>query len=190
MEPATQDYAPAKPARRSFGKKQAIIVIILLLVITGGVLIMSQRHASTSSESISPTPTEAPTEAPTPEASTSATPAVSPTKTTTPTTKPSPTKKPEVSAATDMSIQILNGSGEVGIASQVRDYLKGKGYQYFETGNADNYDYKDVTVKVKSSLDKYATTLKSDLSGKYKVASDSASLPNDAQFDAVVIVGK
>ncbi|MBI1863120.1 LytR C-terminal domain-containing protein [Candidatus Microgenomates bacterium] len=190
METASQEYAPAKPTKRTFGKKQAIITIIVLLLITAAVIFMMSRQPAPTEESISPTPTELPTEAPTPEATTSASPSVAPTKSVTPSTKPSPTRSAEVKKSTDMNIQIQNGSGEVGIAGQVRDFLKGKGYQYFETANADNYDYKDVTVKVKSSLTTYGSSLMKDLGEKYKLASDSATLPNDSVFDAVVIVGK
>lgn len=89
-----------------------------------------------------------------------------------------------------MNIQILNGSGEVGVAGLVRDHLKTKGYSYFETGNADNFDYQNVTVKVKSTLSTYTATLRRDLESKYTLASDSAALPADSVFDAVVIVGK
>lgn len=190
MESANQDYAPAKPAKRSFGKKQTAIAIVILILITTGILYAMNRHASSTGESLSPTPTEIPTEMPTPEITESASPSASPSKSVTPSIKPSPTKPAEVKKATDMNIQIQNGSGEVGVAGQVRDFLKGKGYQYFETANADNFDYQDVTVKVKSSLSTYGSTLIKDLGEKYKLASDSAAIPSDSVFDAVVIVGK
>lgn len=189
MEPASQDYAPAKPARRSIGKGQIIAIVIIILLIAGGALFMKNSQSGSGS-SISPTPFEFPTDIPTPEVTQDASPSAAPSKTVTPSGKPSPTRRAEVKAATDMNIQILNGSGEVGVAGQVRDFLSGKGYKYFETGNADNFDYQNVSVKVKSTLNTYGATLIKDLGEKYKLASDSASLPNDSVFDAVVTVGK
>jgi hypothetical protein len=190
MESATQDYAPAKPTKRSFGKKHIIVLVVILVLLTGGIVFMSNRGSSGGTGSITPTTAPPPTDAPTPEITETASPSAAPSGAITPSAKPTPAKPAEVKKATDMNIQILNGSGEVGVASTARDLLKSHGYQYFETGNADNYDYKDVTVKVKSKFETYGATLKKDLEGKYKLASDSATLPGDSVFDAVVIVGK
>lgn len=189
MESASQDYAPARPARRKFGMKWVIVLVVLLVAATGGIFFLSNRSGS-SQETITPTPVELPTEVPTPEITESASQSATPATSGTPSGSPAPTRKASVQSAKDMNIQIQNGSGAEGVASQARDFLKGKGYSYFETGNADNYDYSGTTVKVKSSLDKYVATLRKDLSEKYTIASGSASLPDDSLFDAVVIVGK
>lgn len=189
MESASQDYAPARPARRKLGTKWIIILVVLLIAVTGGIFFMSNQGGS-SEEEITPTPVQLPTEVPTPEITESASPSATPATSGTPSGSPAPTRKASIQSAKDMNIQIQNGSGAEGVASQARDFLKSKGYAYFETGNADNYDYSGTTVKVKSSLEKYAATLKKDLSEKYTLASGSASLPDDSLFDAVVIVGK
>lgn len=189
MESASQDYAPARPSKRKFGAKHAVVIVVLLILLAGGAFFINSSMSS-SNEDISPTPTEFPTEVPTPEITETASPSASPSTSVTPSGKPSPTRRAEVKSATDMNIQILNGSGEVGVAGKVSDYLKTKGYSYFETGNADNFDYQNVTLKVKSTLSTYEATLRKDLEGKYTLASDSASIPADSVFDAVIIVGK
>lgn len=188
MESASQDYAPAKPAKRKFSAKWIILIVVLALLIGGGVFFAQSMNSS--SDNISPTPTQFPTEVPTPEITETASPSAAASGSVTPSSKPSPTRTASVKSATDMNIQILNGSGEVGVAGNVKDYLSGKGYKYFETGNADNFDYQNVTLKVKSTLTTYGATLQKDLSAKYTMASDSAQLPADSVFDAVVIVGK
>lgn len=187
MESGAHDYAPARPAKRSFGKKYIIVAAVLILLAAGGFMFM-RSTGSSSSDDISPTPFEIPTEMPTPEITQSASPSASPSGS--PSGSPAPSRPASVKKATDMNIQILNGSGEVGVAGAVRDFLKNKGYAYFETGNADNFEYQNVSVKVKSALETYGATLKKDLGEKYTIASDSAALPNDSVFDAVVTVGK
>lgn len=187
MEPTGQDYSPARPQRQSNAKRYIIVIVILLVVGAGGYFFIKST-GSAPEDAISPTPFQFPTEVPTPVATQSATPKPGDSENE-PTGKPSPTRG-KVASATDLNIQILNGSGEVGVAGQVRDYLKSKGYQYFETGNADNFEYENTSVSIKSSLESYGETLIEDLSENYTLASDSASLPNDSLFDAVVTVGK
>lgn len=187
MEPAGSSYAPAKPANRTFKKTYIIIAIILVALVFGTFMVLRSTGPAVEEE-ITPTPFEIPTEIPTPEITQEASPSSAPNAT--PSASPGPTRPATVRKATDMNIQILNGSGEVGVAGTVRDFLRNKGYQYFETGNADNFEYKNVSLKIKESLETIGETLKKDLSEKYTLASDSATLPNDSIFDAVVTIGK
>jgi hypothetical protein len=187
MESASHDYAPARPAKRTFSKRYIVIIIIVVLISAGSFMFI-RSTGSTSTEDIYPTPFEIPTEIPTPEITQSASPSAAPTATSS--VSPTPTRPASVNKATDMNIQILNGSGEVGVAGTVRDFLISKGYKYLETNNADNYEYQNVSVKIKSSLETYGSALKNDLAEKYTISSDSATLPNDSLFDAVVTVGK
>ncbi len=171
------DPAPQKKARG--GLIAAIVVLIALVV--GGILFFNQQKTGQKTGVITPTVQPLPSETPTPVASTSATPSV--------TKKPSPTTG-AVTKATDMNIQVLNGSGKEGVAGEVKTFLTGKGYKNFETGNADNFNYEGVTVKIKSSRQQFLSDLQNALKEKYTLASSSGTLSSDALFDAQVIVGK
>src|SRR3989344_902623 len=53
---------------------------------------------------------------------------------------------PEATAGAELDksepkIRVLNGSGTAGVASAVKDFLEGKGYQVTSIGNAANYDF-------------------------------------------------
>lgn len=182
-------------------KPNKLIFLILFLILLAGVgfgfwkfFLVSED--STKSITITPTPTEYqfPTDTPTP--------AVSPTisvKPTTPTTKPTvtPTKTSvnPVDSATGLdrsaiSVAVQNGSGEAGAAGKAADFLSGLGYKIGSTGNADNYDYVNVTIQVKSAASKYMSLLKKDLGFSYTVGTTSADLASSFASDALVIVGK
>jgi hypothetical protein len=103
---------------------------------------------------------------------------------------PTSTPTPKALDKSKLSITIQNGSGEAGVASKGSDLLKGLGYNISATGNADNYDYEGVTIKVKSSASAYLPILKKDLSASYTVAASSSDLDNSFSSDAVVIIGK
>jgi hypothetical protein len=191
LTPAMQQPL-GRSTRRRRSNKPLITIVILAIVAAAAFFGYKQFKGSSNSESVSPTPqpTMAIVETPTPESTSEANLTPTATAAPSPTAKASPTEKPAVKAAADMNIQVLNGTGEVGIAGTARDFLKGKGYKYLETGNADNNDYVNVTVKSKPSMDKYVTTLKSDLSEKYTLASSSGTLSEDSLFDATVTLGK
>ncbi|OGH14030.1 MAG: hypothetical protein A3H50_01025 [Candidatus Levybacteria bacterium RIFCSPLOWO2_02_FULL_37_10] len=89
-----------------------------------------------------------------------------------------------------ISISVENGSGLEGTAGKASDFLKGKGYNIVSTANADNYNYKGTTIKVKSSTNAYLNLIKKDLSEKYTVNNTSFDLSQDFTADALVIIGK
>lgn len=109
--------------------------------------------------------------------------------TSTPTAEQTPSPTPGADKA-KLTITIENGSGEAGVAKTASDFLKSKGYSVSTSGNADNFNYTDVTVQVKTSASDYLDTLKSDLSEKYTVGSSSADLSSSFSTDALVIIGK
>ena len=171
---------PSRPRKRN----NLVIIIIVVVILAALGFLAYKRSQSKSKTNVtvteSPTqePTQEPTKEPTPEASGSAT----------------PTKKPTsgvVSSAKDLTIEVLNGSGKEGAASGVKDYLDGKGYKNLTTGNADNFNYEGITVRIKSSQKKYLEAIESDLKSKYTLsASGSGTLAESAKVDASVIVGK
>ncbi len=109
------------------------------------------------------------------------TPTVTPLPTSTP--SPTPTIKKE-----ELKIQILNGSGIPGKASEMKDILKKKGYQEIITGNADNYNYKLTEIQVKKSKSYVPDIIKNDLLD-YLSTVKISSLPEDKTPDVVIIVG-
>ena len=83
-----------------------------------------------------------------------------------------------------------NGSGVVGAAKKAADALKELGYGISSTGNADNYDYTNVTIQVKSGKSNFLSLLQKDLGSSYTVGTASADLTVTSSADALVIVGK
>jgi len=89
-----------------------------------------------------------------------------------------------------MSVTVQNGSGEKGVAAKAADTLRGLGYNVVSAGNADNYDYSDVTIQVKSSKSDFLSLLKKDLSTSYTIGSSTSDLTATSSSDALVIIGK
>lgn len=104
-----------------------------------------------------------------------------------------PTKAPTAAPAdtdidrADLSIAVQNGSGVAGAATDASDFLEGLGYEVVSTGNADNFEYTETVIRVKSSMKEYLDQLEEDLSGEYTVGSATADYTGEA--DALVIVG-
>lgn len=177
--------------KKPFPKKIVFLLVLLLLLCAGGVIGVRYFTAAKLSKNIlspstSPTVTQAPspTQAATPTVSTTVTSSVvSPTKAAGKTTPTSATSR------SSTTVSILNGSGVAGAASKVSATLQGLGYQIGTVGNADTYDYTDVTIEVKKSKASLLPQLKKDLSS-YTIGSSSATLKESNAADAVVIVGK
>ena len=89
-----------------------------------------------------------------------------------------------------LSIKVQNGSGVTGAANKASDVLKGLGYSISSFGNADNPDYTDVVIKIKSDKSDYLSLLKKDLGFSYTIGSTSADLDDSFSEDALVIIGK
>ncbi len=89
-----------------------------------------------------------------------------------------------------LSVTVENGSGTEGVAGKAAAVLKEFGYNVTSTGNADNYNYKGVTIKVRKENSKFLDLLKKDLSKDYAVTSTSTDLSSDSPTDALIIIGK
>ncbi|MGB4965604.1 MAG: LytR C-terminal domain-containing protein, partial [Microgenomates group bacterium] len=100
-----------------------------------------------------------------------------------PSKAPTPAFKKE-----DVRIKILNGSGTVGKASEVKDILKKAGYVDILTANADKFDYKITEVQVKDDKKAIFDVLKKDLSENVKITK-STVLDADEASDVIIIVG-
>lgn len=114
---------------------------------------------------------------------------ISPTITETESPTPISTPSAEVSIA-DYKMSILNGSGKAGVATQLSDVLKEKGYDVTNTGNADRNDYEKSEIRYKSSVPKdLKKTLDKDLENLYNFIIGDTLEDSDTS-DIVIIVGK
>ncbi len=169
-----------------------IAVIVLILIVAAVKFVGSKSKKSTAN--ITPTPTEVPTSTntPTPTLSTS------PTSTSRPTTSPTSSAKSTANPIdrttgldrSKLSVAVENGSGAAGVAGKAADFLKSLGYDVVSTGNADNFNYTNVTVQVKSSQSDYLSLLKKDLSQNYTIGASSSDLSSSSSADALVIIGQ
>lgn len=89
-----------------------------------------------------------------------------------------------------LSIAVANGSGVEGTAGKAATILKDLGYNVASTGNADNFNYVGVTIKVKSDQGKFINLLKQDLSKEYTITASSSDLSADSSTNALIIIGK
>ena len=177
---------------QSAGKSKKFLKLIIFAIIVIGLIWGIQKLFFGGSKeektvAITPTPTEYqfPTD----------TPAPSPTGALEPTVTPTSKAVNTVDSATGLdrstlSVEVQNGSGEAGAASKGADVLKSFGYKVIGTGNADNFDYQDTTIKVKSTKINFLYLLKKDLGFSYTVGSNSADLASSSTADALVIIGK
>lgn len=186
-EPETEPYQREEqpsafgttPHRKRNWKKLIYLLGAVLIIV---VLFNVVRTLTGGSKSASPSPTPTPVA----EEELIQTPEESPT--------PEPTTSSIDSATgldrSELSVAIQNGSGEAGVAKKASDLLEGLGYDVVSTGNADNFDYTDVTVRVKASDKKYLPLLIKDLSGTYTIGASSSDLSASESAEALVIIGK
>jgi len=195
MEEAPLEAIPALgPQKRQVNKRfvYLVLAILVLLVAFFSYRIFGTKEKGTIPQNpavITPVPTEILTS---PTASEEQAKTLSPTLTTTPT--PIPTLNPVDTASgldrSELSVTVQNGSGEAGVAGKGAATLKHLGYNVAGTGNADNFDYTNVVVQVKSAESDYLGLLKNDLGLSYTIGSNSADLPDSFSTDALVIIGK
>lgn len=179
--------SPQQPS----GSKKIVKLVIFALIVIGLIWGIQKLFFGGSKQekpvAISPTPTEYqfPTDTPAP----SPTGAEDPTAT--PTTKAvNPIDSGTGLDRSTLSVEVRNGSGEAGAASKGADVLKGFGYKVIATGNADNFNYQNTTIQVKSTKTNFLALLKKDLGFSYTVGSASADLDSSSTADALVIIGK
>jgi hypothetical protein len=90
----------------------------------------------------------------------------------------------------NLSLIVQNGSGIEGVAGKAANILKAFGYNVVSTGNADNYNYQGVTIKVKNNKGNFINLLKQDLSKDYTISANTSDLPSDSPTDTLIIIGK
>lgn len=93
---------------------------------------------------------------------------------------------------TDMvKVEVLNGNGVSGIASQVANKLREKGFEVVSVGNADRFDYSETEVIARSGGIDSARKVAGVLGGQVKAGGSSAvaTATGASEADVVVIVG-
>jgi hypothetical protein len=112
-------------------------------------------------------------------------------KTVTPTVTPKPTNTPTPTPSfnkEELKIKVLNGSGIVGKANEMKSILKEKGYNEIITGNADNFDYKQTEIHIKKEKQQAADILKKDLKD-YLSKFTTKILDKEEVADIIIILG-
>ncbi|GAB4219367.1 MAG: hypothetical protein Fur009_5200 [Candidatus Microgenomates bacterium] len=110
-----------------------------------------------------------------------------PTPTINPSPLPSLTPTPSFKKE-DLKIQVLNGSGVAGKASEMKDILKKKGYSEIITGNADKFDYKTTEIQIKKDKYQAVNLIKEDLKDYLSIFKES-SLEASKTPDIIIIIG-
>ncbi|MBI2032519.1 MAG: LytR C-terminal domain-containing protein [Candidatus Levybacteria bacterium] len=168
-------YQDASSIKKTSNRKRIILLLVFaVLVIIFLISLVRFFSSPKQNEEVIPTPT--PSESSSAEI----------------TKEPTPTS---ASADSDLgrgnlSLTIQNGSGESGVAQKVSDLLEKKGYTVSTTGNADNFEYQNVTIQIKKSEEEFLSLLEDDLSEEYKIGSTSADLSSSFSTDALIIIGK
>lgn len=100
------------------------------------------------------------------------------------------TKVIEVDLA-EYSIEVLNGSGISGVASELKTALTTDGFKVISAGNADKSDYTNTIISAKKKVSSaYLVKLKENLKKTYILDSDSkAVLAETDEADVIITIG-
>lgn len=163
-----------------FNKKLFVILLITLVVagvIAGGIII--SRKAIKQQEEV-----EKPGIEQLPESSETSSPS-----TLTDSSVASESSTPTELQRSALKIQVLNGTGEYGVARTAREILEEAGYEDIDADNAESFDYDKTVIQIKDDKKKYLEMLKKDLEEKYALQEESVTLDKESEFDAIVIIG-
>jgi hypothetical protein len=145
-----------------------IIPVVLIGILAGGLLyIRNSKVATTENMSM-----------PEPEVANEVT--ISP--------SPESTSYPEIDL-TKIKIQILNGTGTAGEATNVSEILGFEGFENFTIGNAQAFNYENTEISLKLDYANLFDTFERALNSEYAVVRAESELSTDNNFDVVVIVG-
>ncbi len=184
----------AQPSKKRISKRVAlfgIFFVIILLLLGSVAYFVTSGNSANDEDSTSITLTEEPQDSVVEEEE----PTEEPEETEAPTPSKAPSKAPTKAATADSpasegSVAVQNGSGESGVAGTAADIIKAAGFTIASTGNADNFDYTDVTIQVKNSKKSILADLEDALSDDYTIADTSTDLSETTTYDALVIIGK
>lgn len=171
-------------SQRGGGFKNILKLLVALVV--GGVALfvlytyLTENEDQTNNDDVTVTATPKVEASPTVEVEATAEPTAKPTNT------PAPTKTPL--DLSNVTVQVLNGSGTAGAANGLSSFLKNGGVGATTTGNASNFSYTDLTLKI--SPDQENSTelveLLKSFHSKVVIEEDSSLVENSF----IVILGK
>lgn len=99
---------------------------------------------------------------------------------------------PSAVPTTDYSsfkVSVLNGNGGIGVATAAKTIIEKAGFKVSSVGNADNFNFTNTIIQVKSSVPaNVVAALKNALGASYSVKIGDQLDPAD-NFDIVVTVG-
>lgn len=163
---SVKQVEPERENQRSNKTKFIFIGIIAIIIAASiGVGIFFMQKANVLPGQPTPTAIPAPTVAPTPEST--------------------PLPNPE-----DIKIQVLNGSGTVGKAGEISDFLAELEFTNVETDNADNYDYQNITIQTKPAFSFIYQQLSKEFEDnlEYQV-NEQKTLSQKEIYDVIIIIG-
>lgn len=103
-----------------------------------------------------------------------------------------PTAVPEKEEVdyTELTLQILNGSGIPGEAGAVKDLITDFEFDNIVTGNASSYDYEKTVISFKEDVPKQVyTDIAEAISDTYEVEEESETLEDSSDYDVIITVG-
>lgn len=171
-------------------KTKLVIVVIVVILLIGGFFLFQKANNNDQESSVTEERVIIPTDKLSPTLSEEdITPTIEEEQVDeTPTPSPLPTTG-AITSRKSLNVQVLNGSGTIGVAGEAQTFLKDLGYTVVITGNADNYDYQGATINIKSSRSEYLDDIKSDLGDKYTINDETGTLESSSEFDVTVIIG-
>lgn len=102
--------------------------------------------------------------------------------------KATPTSAPRINKE-ELKIKVLNGSGEAGKASDMKDALTEAGYQEIITGNAETFDFEQTVIQVKEDFEAAGDVLAEDLKDSVEDPKIETLEDEDEASDVIIIVG-
>jgi hypothetical protein len=86
--------------------------------------------------------------------------------------------------------QVQNGSGQAGVAGEIAAELESVGFAVIDTGNADSFEYENISVRLKEDVkpSDYVLGLIEEALDGYTVIQED-TLEQNSQYDVVLIVG-
>jgi hypothetical protein len=179
--------------KKSSNKSKALVTIICILILIGAILAGGYYFFVIKKASFvqaSPVPKSVASKVkPTMPIEASPSAAMMPSGKLTPTSKASLTPSPKLDRS-KLRVAILNGSGVAGAAKEISSNLNSLGYTIATIGNADDFTYENVTIKIKKSKSDYLPLLKKDISDNDPKVIITTKLDDKLETDAEVIVGK
>ncbi|MBU0569414.1 LytR C-terminal domain-containing protein [Patescibacteria group bacterium] len=107
-----------------------------------------------------------------------------------PVTTEAPEPAPREVDLSELSVEILNGSGIAGEAGKVDTLLTDLNFKETETGNADSYDYTTTVVSLKEGVSSEVySKIEGALSENYALEKSDDVLEDDSEYDIKIIVG-